>query len=632
MAVKALKLGNVILISCAIMLLPFGDVSDQRVKASTSLLATAATIAAVGAARGAFSYALRVGSDPSAQADCSEFLTEVALSAAEAVATTMIMAWQLTPSTLMQALVATGIIAGVLSTVDQLTFVLRQPIQEALARTPICSDLNIAKAYPSPLAYVGVGAGQLFGQGQPTSWFHRLNYAGYYAYFTAESMIAFFMEVLGLIFDFAYLERQMTIPPMSAEQVINTMNQEVFNDIRDITSKYSQYEKTIPPEVLMQYLPGVISGTRPTFYHMKVEEIWSLRDGSFTYSADFLDISGLPFGELSSSQRQVLEDYVAGGGIVYAENVKLHGLFDTIQSGKRMEGKIDSQVSHPTYEGVEEVAWKAHYPISRRICSEYCLPTRDNYALIGIVPYGDGKLIYVAPPVFSYGSRPSGRDADRFYLNFIQWLLGGAIPKEGFEFGIKPSFTYPSLFDLPKTADSQPEGPETVQGTEQPASEPGADVLIPPMSVQITELRNRLEALEAASKGILEQVQRETDDLRSEVTLLSQKVAALEASLLSMPPISDPGPSIAALKDSLAQLQAALNTLEERVEALESIYSDKPSSGSPSQSQEDVISGSPLHSANQGRSTTIRNTGELYIVPLILLILIIMSVVAAMAP
>ena len=196
-------------------------------------------------------------------------------------------------------------------------------------------------------------------------------------------------------------------------------------------STYAQrYTDTIPPEILRQYDPAIVSGDRPHIVAITKAMIWGLREnpdqGGDIYRFNF-DRSSL-----SSTQIEILRAWVKTGvDILFwsyntaSEYSSIFGDEITLTSRKSCGG---SRSNHPVNTDVTSVvfSWSGytcgiftHYPLD----TEVIVSNRDG-VVAGRIPYGSGNIYFSLHAV----TRPSGRDRDRWTLNFYQWMLGKKVP------------------------------------------------------------------------------------------------------------------------------------------------------------------------------------------------------------
>jgi hypothetical protein len=196
----------------------------------------------------------------------------------------------------------------------------------------------------------------------------------------------------------------------------------------------SKYQDTIPPEILQQYHPDVVSGERPKFVTITQPMIWGLRDqpnqGGDVYVFDF-DLE-----KLSTVQKEIIENWVSNGQKVLIWGYKAAWEYSPIFS-KIIEISNGDQsktvlAKHPVNTDVKDVRFyyfnqyssNRHYYLTRYPVDTEIMVSIKSGVIAGRVPLGRGSIYFVLT-----GNRwDKGIDKDRWELNFKQWMLGLAVP------------------------------------------------------------------------------------------------------------------------------------------------------------------------------------------------------------
>ena len=212
------------------------------------------------------------------------------------------------------------------------------------------------------------------------------------------------------------------------------------------------YSKTIPPEILRCYDPGLIDGTRPVVVAITQDMIWSLRtepdQGGDVYTLDLVP------SEVSSVQKNVLLEWIKAGhnvlisGDECAVYWQLFPGFTEPKEANNCPGPNPVTLSeHPANTDCANVTFYAEtegrlrrtdgtYGIGHNHLFFCDMPentvvvasldrgrgTKDpGGPVAGCIPYGQGGVYFITKP-------PQGSDTDRWTLNFRQWMLGLPIP------------------------------------------------------------------------------------------------------------------------------------------------------------------------------------------------------------
>ena len=212
------------------------------------------------------------------------------------------------------------------------------------------------------------------------------------------------------------------------------------------------YSKTIPPEILRLYDPGLLDGSRPKLVAITQEMIWSLRDepdqGGDVYTLDFDP------AELSTVQKDVLLEWIKAGHNVLIQHEEcavyweLFPGFTEPKEAKHCPGPLPVTLSdHPVNTDCGNVTFCSetegrlrrtdgtygfghdHLFFPAMPENSFVVASLDRGrtdrdpggAVAGCVPYGRGGVYFIT-------KLPQGSDTDRWTLNFRQWMLGLPIP------------------------------------------------------------------------------------------------------------------------------------------------------------------------------------------------------------
>lgn len=211
------------------------------------------------------------------------------------------------------------------------------------------------------------------------------------------------------------------------------------------------YLRTIPPEILRQYDPKILSNERPTLAVIKNEDIWDLRSKA-KLEEDLVSFNKLDVDQLSPIQIKILQEWVKRGAKVY---IKDEYLYESVVSnilplfGVTVKdlGTIGSPVyfnkTHPVNRGVEGLPIGEEFkfleagpsgiagsqfvvtnlPKERSVIVS--LNEAQTKAFTGYFKYGEGTVYFNTLLLPWPGS---DYNSDRFRLNLGQWLIGGQVP------------------------------------------------------------------------------------------------------------------------------------------------------------------------------------------------------------
>jgi hypothetical protein len=201
--------------------------------------------------------------------------------------------------------------------------------------------------------------------------------------------------------------------------------------------------KNIPPEVIKQMDPEIVSGKRPTFATVTQEGIFALRETP-RLDADFVRFS-FDLAKLTSVQRDIVRNWIRSGhNTIYLESNDLRSyaiLFD-VEWADALR-KDEKLLDHPVNTDCKDFAL-SYYNSDRKASSAYRLRKlpagltviveHEKEPVAGMFPIGEGR-------VFFRGGAYSGTDSDRWVLNYWHWALGLAVPGAADRFGTSGSAT-----------------------------------------------------------------------------------------------------------------------------------------------------------------------------------------------
>ncbi len=210
----------------------------------------------------------------------------------------------------------------------------------------------------------------------------------------------------------------------------------------------AKYE-TIPPEILQQYDPGIVSGERPDFAMVTNEDIWDLRE--HPERGGDLVLLELNIHKLSSPQIETLKNWVSKGPRVYLNSADsvyrlIKPIFGMNHKNLGYVRQTQSVYSRPYLNEAHPVSTDVESGV---LCRSSCLgitglPQDSSVILsadkshttvmIGAFKYGKGHIY------FNTLTNPYGRDLERFRLNLKQWLIGRKVPGSA----VTEIFGYPS--------------------------------------------------------------------------------------------------------------------------------------------------------------------------------------------
>ncbi len=219
-----------------------------------------------------------------------------------------------------------------------------------------------------------------------------------------------------------------------------------------LCSESPDYEKTIPPEILRRYDPGLVDGSRPKLIAIIQDMIWSLR-GKPDQGGDVYTLDVTP-SELSTVQKNVLLEWIKAGHNVLIQHDEcavywpIFPGFTEPKEAKNCPGPLPVTLAeHAANTDCANVTFYTETK-GRLRCTDgtygighnhLFFPALGEDAVIvasldrglresdaggpvaGCMPYGRGGVYFIT-------KLQQGSDTDRWTLNFRQWMLGLPIP------------------------------------------------------------------------------------------------------------------------------------------------------------------------------------------------------------
>lgn len=209
-----------------------------------------------------------------------------------------------------------------------------------------------------------------------------------------------------------------------------------------VKARGNKYEDTIPPEILRQYHPAVVTDERPKIVTITQPMIWGLRDqpdqGGDVYIFDFEP------GKISTVQNEILKKWISNGQnvLIWGKNelYKYEDVFSEIinvtSSGDIKADPQKKQIlaKHPVNIDVSDVRfyiyrhlwpsyflWLSEYPADTEV-----VVSASSGILAGRVPLGRGYIYFASVDLDENWDR--GTDRHRWELNFKHWMLDLPIP------------------------------------------------------------------------------------------------------------------------------------------------------------------------------------------------------------
>lgn len=187
-----------------------------------------------------------------------------------------------------------------------------------------------------------------------------------------------------------------------------------------------RYKNTIPSEVLKQYHKDIVSGAKPKIVIITQSMIKSLvkkpNQGGDVYCLD-MDVE-----EISSSEKNILLGWVENGQKILLWGGEDMWEYAPLFSNKvKISGKTGMDVklaNHPVNTDVSDITFKGKS--NAYVYLHDCPPGTEVIAYVkddviaGKFPYGKGSVYFAG-----FGEYwDSGKDKDRWTLNFYHWMLG----------------------------------------------------------------------------------------------------------------------------------------------------------------------------------------------------------------
>ena len=196
------------------------------------------------------------------------------------------------------------------------------------------------------------------------------------------------------------------------------------------SAQVEKYKDTVPSEVLKLYHKDIVSGSRPKVVTVTQTMIQSLvkesERGGDVYRFNF-DVS-----DLSAFEKNILLGWIKNGQKIIlwgSEDIwKYAPLFsDKIKVSGR-KGLEVTLANHPVNTDVKDITFKdkgnAYVYLSGCPVGTEIIACVKEDILSGRVPYGQGSIYFAG--LGEYWD--SGKDKDRWTLNFYQWMLGLSVP------------------------------------------------------------------------------------------------------------------------------------------------------------------------------------------------------------
>jgi len=195
--------------------------------------------------------------------------------------------------------------------------------------------------------------------------------------------------------------------------------------------------ETIPPEILEQYDPGIVSGERPEFAMVTNEDIWDLRE--HPDRGGDLVLLQLNIHKLSSPQIETIKNWVRKGARVYLNSRDsvywlIKPIFGMNHESLGYVRQTQSVYSRPYPNKIHPVMTDVESGV---LCRSTCLGVTGLPEERSVILSADKSHTIVMVGAFKYGkghiyfntlTNPYGRDLQRFGLNLNQWLIGKEVP------------------------------------------------------------------------------------------------------------------------------------------------------------------------------------------------------------
>ena len=195
-------------------------------------------------------------------------------------------------------------------------------------------------------------------------------------------------------------------------------------------AQVEKYKDSIPPEVLKLYHKDIVEGSRPRVVTIKQTMIQNLVNkpelggDAYCFNFDITDISPIEknilLGWIKNGQKILLwgSDDMWKYAPLFSDKFKISG-------GTGLEVKL---ANHPVNNDVTDIIFKGKS--NSYVYLSQCPPGTEIIAYVkedvfaGRVPYGKGSIYFAG--CGEYWN--SGKDKDRWTLNFYHWMLGLQVP------------------------------------------------------------------------------------------------------------------------------------------------------------------------------------------------------------
>jgi hypothetical protein len=197
----------------------------------------------------------------------------------------------------------------------------------------------------------------------------------------------------------------------------------------------------IPPEILEQMDPDILSGARPTIYKLKQAEIFELRNNP-KFNTDFVTFDFDP-KKLPSTQFNILDNWIKlGTNKIYLKNKDIYKYAQIFPAGiqgithKKRKGELVpcTLLQHPVNTDCEKIQINPTlikdilkiqtlgiiFTLQNLPQNSISIINMDNAAIAGKLKSGNGAIYFQ--------NTVTGTDARRWQLNYWHWALGLKIP------------------------------------------------------------------------------------------------------------------------------------------------------------------------------------------------------------
>lgn len=179
-------------------------------------------------------------------------------------------------------------------------------------------------------------------------------------------------------------------------------------------------EDLIPPEILEQMDPDILSGSRPTIAELTPDGIFGLRQQPH-FDADFVRLHGR-FGRLPTVKNKILADWLSAGH----NDVLLMGGGDMSQwakyfglSSRQGNNSWDVELTrHPVNTDCKLL--RGYIAFQKPRSGTVVITSARGDPSAGSFPWGQNTIYFF--------DEHSGADSRRWYLNYMHWALGLPVP------------------------------------------------------------------------------------------------------------------------------------------------------------------------------------------------------------